>query len=69
MRRRKRRMCAGKMRFRDKRQATRVLHNFQSKSERAEIPRRAYYCTACRGYHLTSKELLSGGESYEPARG
>lgn len=50
-----RRSCPGgpKVRFRDKQQALFAIRRIQARSERGEVPQRAYFCHACRGWHLT----------------
>jgi hypothetical protein len=53
----------GKIRFRDKREATRALHIATAARRRAEAlgrqstrrERRAYPCSVCKGWHLTSQ--------------
>lgn len=51
-----RRTCRGKHRFRDHREATAALHRIQTSSKRAKKPKRAYPCSHCRGWHLTSED-------------
>lgn len=43
-----------KRRFRDKAEAVAALHRL-AKSDRNKVPDRAYFCSNCNGYHLTSK--------------
>lgn len=60
------RSCAtGKRRYRDKREADHVLHGAASYPKRGVIPRRAYYCDRCHGWHLTSKDEWPSKERWE----
>lgn len=54
---RPRRACGGKRRYRDHAEAVRTLHRVASRSTRQVVPVRAYWCPACRGFHLTHKPL------------
>lgn len=56
----RRRVCeaTGKRRFRDHREAVRVLHtavNARSRGEDERRERRCYDCKECNGWHLTSQ--------------
>jgi len=52
--------CRGKVRFRDHDEAIRSLHRITSQGEdRAKRPCRAYECTACGGWHLTSRTTFT----------
>ena len=56
--------ATGKLRYRDKREATKALHFAVARRCMAEAAglvstrreRRAYFCDACAGFHLTSQE-------------
>ena len=49
--------CAGKVRFRDQREAKRRLQRITTHTEkRATTPARAYECHWCKGWHLTSQQ-------------
>lgn len=50
------RSCQGKVRYRDKKEATQALKRISGNSTRAKAPRRSYYCSMCKGWHLTSRE-------------
>lgn len=54
---RKRHRCpnGGKTRYRDQAEARRALRKFAARSTREKFPVRAYFCAACRGWHLTSR--------------
>lgn len=52
--------CQGKVRYRDKREATSALQRIGNHSGRGTVPRRAYYCAGCKGWHLTSRDDLYG---------
>lgn len=52
----KARSCRGKRRYKDAAQARRTLRRIGSTSSRERIPVRAYFCAACKGWHLTSQE-------------
>lgn len=55
-RRNRRNKCdSGKVRFRDRKEATDNIQYFQSGESFGEIPCRAYKCRECEGWHLTSK--------------
>lgn len=64
-RRRKTRTCRGKVRYHDKPQAVGAMHAIQGnrargESNRQRTPCRAYYCDACKGWHLTSRRTWHG---------
>jgi hypothetical protein len=48
------RTCRGKVRYRDKAEATEALHRIAT-STRHHRPTRAYECPSCNGYHLTKE--------------
>lgn len=52
---RRERTCRGKRRYRDHDQAIAALHRISNGSTRQRVPRRAYPCPECRGYHLTER--------------
>lgn len=55
MRRRKLKRCkTGKVRYRDEAAAGFALSIVRRKRNGQHIERRYYYCSCCRGYHLTS---------------
>lgn len=59
-RRNRRNACGtGKVRFRDKKEAVTTIQYFQSNDGFNAIPRRAYRCRECDGWHLTSQEASS----------
>ena len=60
-RRRKRKPCV-KVRYRDREAANDALRSIREHSERETIPCRAYFCSRCNGYHLTSREQLEAVE-------
>ena len=45
----------GKVRFREHRDATQALRAFHDYPPAAHVPRRAYECDLCNGWHLTSQ--------------
>jgi hypothetical protein len=46
-----------KMRYRDKREADQAIHFIQvNRADRRKLPTRSYYCSYCKGYHITSQE-------------
>jgi hypothetical protein len=52
----RRRPCrSGKVRYRDRDQALRSVRLIQGRSGRQRLPRRAYQCPDCGGWHLTSR--------------
>jgi hypothetical protein len=65
----------GKVRFRDKREATRALHLAAAARLHAEAlgtwsprqERRAYHCAMCQGWHLTSIAVWRDSLSLTPA--
>lgn len=54
-RRAKRAKSCGKRRFRDHAEAVRELGRIRTQSIRPTIPARAYACSYCNGWHLTSQ--------------
>ena len=44
-----------KTRYRDKKLALSVVRHFAKTSVREKTPVRAYYCTDCNGWHITSQ--------------
>ena len=54
----RRRRCEKKKRFRDHESAIAALQVLKNTSVRDTIPTRAYFCSRCNGYHLTSKLSL-----------
>jgi len=51
-----RRDCqTGKVRFRDEVSARLRISHLRRNSNRQSIPMRPYFCTRCKGWHLTSK--------------
>lgn len=50
--------CGGKRRFRDHDEAVRGLHHATTNAPpRKKVPKRAYYCEVCAGWHLTAMNL------------
>lgn len=49
------RTCAGKVRYRDKKEAKEALKRISQNSSRDKAPRRDYFCAMCKGWHLTSR--------------
>lgn len=48
-------MDCGKVKYANKADANTVIKTLKRKSRRSKIPSRAYFCTDCGGWHLTSK--------------
>jgi hypothetical protein len=48
-------MSCTKVKYDSQRDAAVALKLVKKSSSRSHIPRRAYYCKFCKGYHLTSR--------------
>lgn len=56
-------MCT-KKRYGDKRQADDAIHTLVNLNDGRPKPKRSYWCSHCKSYHITSNSLFeSGGTS------
>jgi hypothetical protein len=64
------RCSSGKTRYRDHKEAMDSIRYFQLSSDRDTVPVRAYECSLCGGWHVTSKEFgaASREEGYAPSK-
>ena len=56
--------CSDKTRFKDKLSAEKTIHYVKGIDDGRNKPSRAYYCSQCRGYHLTKNEMFSDGTNF-----
>ncbi len=57
--------CNGKTIYSSEKTANIAKNSIKRTSHRSKIPKRSYYCTDCRGWHLTSCKKRFNNEENE----